>query len=376
MGSSATPKRTGAAQPTAADGLECLFVGTYTEPIPFPSSRGHGIYVFCVDKCTGALIAEQVVTGRNPSYLAVHPDGRHLYAVSEVEDGRVSAFSIDDTSGRLSYLNEVATRGSGPAQLSVDPTGRYVMVANYESGHWTVIGTASDGRLGSLTHLARETGYGPNPVRQRGPHAHMILSDPAGRHVLGCDLGLDRVMIWRLDDTSGSLISADPPSWQLDSGSGPRQVAYHPALSCVYVIKELNSTVTVFAYEETRGTLTAIQAVSTLPDDFTGASTAAHLMVHPSGKFLYASNRGHDSIATYSIDGTTGRLALVGHAPSGGRTPRSFTINSSGTLMYVANQDSDTIATLRIDQVNGALSQTNAALPTPSPACVVYWRAP
>lgn len=352
---------------------DLLFVGTYNQPVPFPSSRGEGIHVFRVDRGTGRLQALQVVSGlQNPSFLAIHPGGRHLYAVSEVETGQVTSLRIDRASGRVSILNQVATGGSGPAHVTVDASGRHLIVANYVSGHWSLIRVEPDGRLGPLVDLRHSSGSGPNTDRQASAHAHMALADPLSPVVLGCDLGIDRVMVWGLDADAGRLVPGTPPSWQVDAGSGPRHLALHATLSRVYVLRELDSTISVFAFDRNRRALLAMQAVSTLPDWFNGDSTAAHVEVHPSGRFLYASNRGHDSIAAFAIEPATGRLRLAGHTATQGKTPRAFSILPNGRFLYVGNQDADTVVTFAVDSRTGALAPVDAVIPVSSPACLAF----
>ena len=359
----------GAAAPSGQGRI--VYVGTYTKP----SGHADGIYVYRMDQASGALTPLQTVAGvTNPSFLAIDPQQRYLYAVNELQTGGVSAFAIDPASGGLAPLNQQPSNGSFPAHLTVDPSGRYVLVANYGTGNWEVLPIGADGRLGSPTDLEQDTGTGPNLSRQEGPHAHMIVFDAQGRNVVGCDLGADKIMVWHLDTTAGKLIPNSPPWWTLDAGSGPRHIAFHPGGRYAYAIKELDSTITAFAYDAGRGALQALQAVSTLPNGFTGQSACAEIVVHPSGKFVYGSNRGHDSIAAFAIDQGTGLLTLLQHQSTGGKTPRNFNLDPSGTFLYAANQNSDTIVTFRIDGSTGMLTPTGQVTQTPTPVCVLFGR--
>ena len=231
-----------------------------------------------------------------------------------------------------------------------EPEGRYCLVANYETGNLCVLPIQKDGSLGEATDTVQFSGSGPNPDRQEGPHAHMVVPSPDGSLILAIDLGTDRLMAFRLDRERGTLSPADPPWTQLPPGAGPRHLAFHPHRPFAYVISELQSTVTVFRYDEQQGTFEAQQTLSTLPDTFTGQKSGGEIMVAPSGRFVYASNRGHDSLVIYTVDPETGQLSLVGHESTQGGGPRTFTIDPTGTLLLVANQDTDTVVTFRIDQ--------------------------
>jgi len=307
----------------------------------------------------------------NPSFLAIDPKGRCVYAVRESgRDGAVVALSRNPATGELTVLNEQSSGGQGPCYVSVDDEGRFLLAANYGSGHVAVLPIADDGRLSPPSSVVQHTGSGINPARQKGPHAHSIVLDAANRYVLAADLGIDKVMVYRFDSRQGKLVSHQPPFVQCVPGSGPRHIAFHPNGRYVYVIEELSSTVELFAYDSNAGTLRPLQRIGTLPEGFQGTSTCADIHVHPSGRFLYGSNRGHDSIVIYAVDAKTGRLSLIGHESTQGKTPRNFAIDPSGTFLLAANQDSDTIVSFRIDQDTGALSPTGHTCRVSMPVCL------
>jgi 6-phosphogluconolactonase len=353
-----------------------VYIGTYTRRESFVDGKAEGIYVYRLDPATGALTYAATVRGVvNPSFLAVSPQGDHLYAVNEItgdhgSQGTVSAFAIQPETGDLAFLNKQHTHGLAPCHVSVDGTRHYVLVANYETGSLCVLPVHEDGRLGEATDVVQLRGSGPNPQRQEGPHAHMILPGPGGRTLFAVDLGTDRIMLYRLDLERGTLLPADPPWTQLTPGTGPRHLAFHPNGRVAYVIGELQSTVTVLQYDEGRGGLTQVQTISTLPGGFKGQNLGAEIAVAPSGRFVYASNRGHDSLVIYKVDQATGKLSPVGHESSRGAGPRFFTIDPAGHLLLVANQDSDTVVTFWIDQNSGELVATGHVSQVPTPVCL------
>ena len=287
----------------------------------------------------------------------------------------MSAFAIDPVTQELRYLNQQSTHGLAPCYASVEPQGRYCLVANYETGSVCVLPVEQDGSLGEATDVVQFSGSGPNSQRQEGPHAHMIVPGPRANSVLAIDLGADRLMLFRLDPERGTLNPADAPWVQLPPGTGPRHLARHPHQQCAYVIGELQSTVTVLRGMEQQGTIEAAQAISTLPAGFTGANLGAEIKVAPSGRFVYASNRGHDSLAIYAADAEDGQLSLVGHEATRGVGPRDFTIDPSGALLLVANQDTDTVVTFWIDQERGTLQATGHVAPVPTPVCLRLYSA-
>lgn len=350
-----------------------VYVGTFTS-----DTGAEGISVLDLDVASGALRHVQTVPGLiSPSFLALHPSGRFLYAVERqwsperADVGAVSAFAVDGATGRISEIDRRPSGGVSPAHVSVHPSGRFAFAAHYASGQVSVLPISDDGRLSDATHVVQHEGRGPDPARQEGPHAHFVLPDPSGRLVFACDLGIDRVQIYRLDSAAGRLVPATLPYAQVSSGAGPRHLAFDPTGRYVYVINELDSTISAFAFDQERGTLRIIQTASTLPDGFAGTSHTAQILVHPSGRFVYGSNRGHDSIAVFAVDPASGRLSLVGYQPSGGKTPRNFTIDPTGELLLAANQQSGTIVTFRIDGASGRLAPTGRTYETPSPVCLV-----
>jgi 6-phosphogluconolactonase len=355
-----------------------LYIGTYTRRESFVDGKAEGFYIHHLDPSSGQLTYVATVTGLgtvNPSYLTLGPDKSCLYAVNEIYEsegpnGTVSAFAIDPVTGHLSYLNQQSTHGTAPCYTVIEPQGRYCLVANYETGNLCVLPIQKDGSLGEATDTVQFSGSGPIPERQEGPHAHMVLPSPDGRFILAVDLGADRLMAFRLDRERGALSPAAPPWTQLPPGAGPRHLAFHPHRPFAYVINELRSTVTFCRYDEQQGTFAAVQTISTLPDDFTGRNSGGEIMVAPSGRFVYASNRGHDSLAIYAVAPETGRLALVGHESTQGGGPRAFIIDPSGALLLVANQDTDTVVTFWIDGDSGMLRATGHVAAVPTPVCL------
>jgi 6-phosphogluconolactonase len=352
------------------------YIGTYTRRESFVDGKAEGIYIYHLDLGSGALSYSATVSGLgtlNPSFVTLSPDKRCLYAVNEITGGKgphgtVSAFAVDPASGHLRYLNQQSTQGLAPCYASVEPQGRYCMAANYETGSLCVLPILPDRRLGEASDTVQFSGSGPHPERQEGPHAHMVLPSPDGGFILAVDLGTDRLMAFRLDSERGTLSPAAPPWTAMPPGAGPRHLAFHPQQPLAYVISELQSTVTVLRHAQ--GVFEAVQTISTLPDGFTGQNLGAEIKVAPSGRFVYASNRGHDSLAIYAVDPETGQLALVGHESSQGVGPRDFTIDPSGALLLAANQDSDTVVTFWIDPDAGTLRPTGHVAAVPTPVCL------
>jgi 6-phosphogluconolactonase len=360
--------------PAAAPERLWVYVGTYTQ-------RGSkGIYRCELDLASGKL-TEPALAGevKDPSFLAIAPDHRHLYAVSEIgnlggkKTGGVVALAIDPKTGDLTRLNEQPSEGAGPCHLVTDRAGRYVLVANYGAGSAAALPIESGGRLGPATSAVQHKGSSVNKQRQEAPHAHSINLDAANRYAVVADLGLDKVIVYRF--AGGKLTPNDPPSASVAPGSGPRHFAFHPDGRHAYVINELANTVTAFAYDPDAGSLKEIQVISTLPEGSRGTSYTAEVQVHPSGKFLYGSNRGHNSIAVFAIDGD-GKLTAAGHEPTQGKTPRNFGIDPTGRYLLAANQDSDSIVVYRIDAKTGALKPTGAKVSVPMPVCVKFMPPP
>lgn len=356
-----------------------LYVGTFTAHQLLGRGNAEGIYVFKVDSTTGALTLAHVhPEAINPSFLALAPDGRHLYSVNAVAEidgqagGAISAFARDAQTGALTYLNRQPSHGAGPCHVNVERTGRTVLAANYGGGSIAALPILADGQLGpAATAIQHVGGSNAVPDRQAGPHAHSINLDPAQRFVLVCDLGLDRVLIYRLEAATARLTPNEAQPWvALEPGSGPRHLDFHPSGRFVYVINEIASTLTAFAYDGERGVLSAIHTLSTLPEGGHAGNSTADVHVHPNGKFVYGSNRGHDSIAIYAIDEATGRLTHLGNESTRGRTPRNFMIEPNGARMLVANQDSGDIQAFRIDQSTGGLDYQGKLAEVPSPVCL------
>jgi 6-phosphogluconolactonase len=304
-----------------------------------------------------------------------------LYAVNEVEEfagkksGAVSAFSVDQRTGELKFLNQQPSLGGSPCYVVVDRTDRFVLVANYSGGNVAVLPVLRDGSLGEATDMKQGSGSSINTERQEAPHAHCIVMDPANRFAYACDLGADKIMIFNFDRRRGKLIPGKFPWVQVKPGAGPRHLVFHPAGNYAYVINELHATVTAYAHDRANGNLTEVQTIATLPTDFTGANTSADIHVSPDGKFLYSSNRGHDSIAAFKINSQNGRLTLIAHESTGGKGPRNFAIDPTGNFVLVANQKSDNIVTLRRDRKTGRLSAIGQIAEVPSPVCLKFTTA-
>jgi 6-phosphogluconolactonase len=288
------------------------------------------------------------------------------------KSGAVSAFAIDHKSGRLNLLNQVASGGADPCYISLDKTGKYVLVANYSGGSVSVFPSLKDGRLGEPSAFVQHQGSSANKERQEGPHAHWIQTSPDNRFAVVSDLGLDELVLYRFDAAKGSVVQNEPSFAKLPPGAGPRHAAFHPNGRFAYVLNEMQSSVGAFSYDPSTATLKTLQQLSTLPKDFTGQNDTAELVVHPSGKFLYASNRGHDSIAIFSIDSLKGTLTPAGHVRTGGKTPRNFAIDPTGKYLLAANQASDNIVIFRINPVTGNLTPSGQVAEVPSPVDITF----
>ena len=348
-----------------------MYVGTYT------SGSSEGIYGYTVVPVHGALNRFTSSKSVNPSFLAIDTSKKFLYAVNEVGQyagkagGGVSAFAID-VEGRLRLLNEQATLGADPCYVTVDRRRKNLLVANYTGGSVTVLPIRPDGTLGMATDVKQHEGSGPKE-QQKGPHAHCVILDRSERHALVADLGIDKVMIYRFDSAKGKLIPHNQPFAELQAGAGPRHLTFHPNGKFLFVINELDSTITSFSYDERNGTLAHIETVSTLPSDFSGVSYCADVHVSSSGRFLYGSNRGHNSIVVFEIDQRSGKLRLVEHVSTQGDWPRNFVLDSSNSNLLVANQRSDTVVSFRIDRETGRLSPTGVRPEQiPSPVCLKF----
>lgn len=346
-----------------------LIVGTYA-----PETEA-GIYVFRYDPDLGKLESASSVRGiKNPSFVAVHPTGRYVYAVSEVGDpsgqpaGAVVAFRWNSDSETLSRINAQPSGGSGPCHLVVDSTGKTVVVAHYGSGSVSRLPIGNDGQLEADVLTIQHRGSSVHPQRQTSPHAHSVNFTPDQRYVVAADLGTDRLYIHAFDARQGTLTASH--SVPIRPGSGPRHVAFHPSGRYLYVINELSNTITVLEYQGESGSFREVQTISTLPTDFKGTSFTAEVVVHPTGKFVYGSNRGHDSIAIFTVKEESGELALVGHEPTQGKTPRNFNLDPQGRFLLAANQQSDNIVVFRVDWNTGKLTPTGEQVHVPRPVCL------
>lgn len=344
-----------------------VYVGTY-------SLRGsEGIYALDFDGSTGALTnLRQVAALHNPSFLARHPHGPWLYAVSEAKEGTVTALAVSEDGAAGAVVNRQSTLGSAPCHLSVDPTGRWLVSANYGSGSVALHPILADGSPGPPADLAQHVGRGPRADRQAGPHAHSATFDPSGAFVIAADLGTDELVTYRLDGERGKLVPHDPPAVRLTPGAGPRHFTFHPCGRWAYVINELDNTVVACDWDGERGLLTPRRTLPTLPPDFTGVSHCADIHVHPSGLFLYGSNRGHDSLAVFGLAPESGLLEVVGHVGSGGRNPRNFAVTADGRWLLAANQDTDNIAVFSVSEDGGRLEQVGEPCSVPAPVCVLF----
>ena len=355
-----------------------VYVGTYTFPGTAPGgthqSQAKGIYVFRMNPSNGGLTLLQIAEIPNPSYLALDPPLGHLYSVNEMTAGAVSAYVINQANGMLTPLNTlVPTNGQDTTHLSVQPSGQYLFAASYTSGNFQVFRILPDGSIGAMTENFQSVGNGtgPNPARQEGPHAHQIITDFDGDHVFGVDLGADKVNLWNLDQGAGTLNPNTVPFAGIASGSGPRHMAFHPDRQHAYVLSELASSVTVFDYDRVRAAFIWQQTISTLPPDFTGTNTTAEIRIHPSGRFLYNTNRGHNSVTMFEIEPDTGELEVIGWESTRGEWPRGMNIDPSGTFLYAANQNTDNIAVFRIQLANGRL-KFSTLVNTPTPVDVEF----
>lgn len=358
---------------SAMDDKYLVYIGTYT------SQGSEGIYAFHFDAKSGESTSLNLAAPtKNPSFLAVDSRGSFLYAVNELETfhekptGAVSTFAIDRVSGKLRLLQQVASLGSGPAHLSLDRSGRYLLVANYGSGSVAVFPISSNGTLLPATSLQQHTGSSVNKERQEGPHAHFIEATADDRFVMSADLGTDQLLVYRFDAAKGTLTPNKLAFAKVTPGSGPRHFAIAPSGLFVYLANEMAATVTVFGFDQGSGKLREAQTVSTLPTDFSGKNKEAEIALDPKGRFLYVSNRGDDSIVVFAVSTADGKLSFVERVPSGGRTPRNFAIDPTGRWLLAANQDSNNLQLFGIDPESGRLKAVSRITNIVSPVCVVF----
>ena len=347
--------------------MSIVFVGTYTK-----GTSSEGVYAFQMDDATGAWtrIPQNIPKINNPSFLAVDKKNRRLFATAETSEGQMAAFRYDEN-GTLTYVNQQPSMGADPCHVSVLKSGSHILVANYSSGTFAMLPVSPDGGLRPATDTVQDSGSGPNKGRQEAPHAHSINLDTSNKLAYGCDLGVDRIQIFRPNAKTGKLVANDPAFATVHPGGGPRHFAFHPKKPIVYSINELDSTVTVFAWDKASGALRELQTITTLPRPYQDGDSCADLHVSADGRFLYGSNRGHDSIAIFAI-GADGKLTTVGNEPTQGKTPRNFAIDPSGSFLFAANQNSDTITVFRIDKKTGKLTATGTKIEVPAPVCVVF----
>jgi 6-phosphogluconolactonase len=359
-----------------APGRYFAWIGTYTGP------DSKGIYALRFDPSTGAVdsptLAGEIV---NPSFLAFHPTLDVLYAVSELgndgkTNGSVSAFSIDRKTGTLKLLNTVSSGGGGACHLVADRTGRMLIVANYGSGSTASFPIRHDGQLGEMASLQRHSGSSTDPRRQTGPHAHAVVLSPDNRFVFVPDLGLDQILAYKIDPASATLTPHDPPLAEVKKGSGPRHFAFHPSGKFAYALSEMGSLVTTFSYDAAAGRLTSIEATSTLPAGFDGTNNSAEIEIDARGRFLYASNRGHDSITVFAIDRGKGTLKTVQNISTGGSIPRNFKIDPTGRYLFAANQKTNNIVVFSVDSETGILTPTGKTVEVRAPVCILFSPAP
>jgi 6-phosphogluconolactonase len=354
-----------------------VYIGTYTSP----SSKG--IYAYRFDAATGrSTKLDLAAETTNPSFLVINPDRTRLYAVNEISNfenqktGAISSFAIDRETGKLTFLNKVSSAGAGPCYLALDRNAKHLLAANYDGGSVAVFPIMPDGRLGEASATAQHQGHGADPERQASPHPHWIGLSADNRFAVAADLGVDKVFIYRFDEPKGNLVPSTPDFVSLPPGSGPRHFTFHPNGKFGYVVNEMSSTVTGFSYDAKNGGLHEIQSISTLPESFKGHNDTAEIQIHPNGKFLYVSTRGHDSIAVFAINGKNGTLRNIEYASSGGKTPRTFEIDPSGSYLFAANQRSDKVDIFRIDAKSGRLTPTGEVLGVSSPVCVKFVALP
>ena len=351
-----------------------VYVGTFTW------NKSKGVYLLRLDPSNGSLTRPELVgEAPSPSFLALHPSHKFLYAVNEMDQfqgkpgGAVTAFSIDSTSGKLAILNQQSSDGGSPTHISLDRDGRNALVANYGTGTVAVLPIQTDGKLSPVSSIDQHTGKGTDPRRQNEPHAHCVNVDPSGRFALSCDLGLDKVFIYRLEGRQGKLIPNRPPFATVSAGTGPRHLAFHPGGKFLYVVGEMKCTVTVFGFDANSGTLMPLQTIPAVREGFSGEQGGAEIAVHRTGKFLYLSDRGDDnSIYAFSIDASTGKLSPIGQVSTGGKHPRSFGIDPTGRWLLAGNQDTNNVVEFAIDQQTGRIKPTGVEIEVPTPVSFAF----
>lgn len=361
----------------SAEPTHWLFVGTYT------GAKSKGIYKVGYDAATGKLdqpvLAAEV---RSPSFLAIDPERSRLFSVGEISDfgsrrsGAVSSFTLDKTSGNLTPLSTVSSVGSGPCHINVDKTGKFVAVANYGGGSTTILPIGEDGKLGESSCFQQHKGSSVNKSRQEGPHAHSVNFSPDNRFLCVADLGLDKLLIYKFDAKKGQIVPNDPGEHDTKAGAGPRHFAFHPNGKFAYLLNEIDMTLEALSFNAEKGSFQPINLVSTKPDGPQKGESTAEVVVHPSGKWVYSSNRGHHSISVYSIDQGTGAPTRIQVAQGNIKTPRNFVVSPDGRFLLVANQDSDSIVVFSVDQTSGKLTPTGEPVTVGSPVCLRFVKIP
>ncbi len=348
-----------------------LFVGSYTYTTPNNAHREEGISIFEFEPESGELkLISKQPAGKNPSFLSIHPNGQYLYAVNELGEGTVSAFQIDHVSKTLTFLNRQVTSGSAPCYVSCDRDGKWLMVSNYGNGSLAIYPINKDGTLEPHSDSVQHQGSGPDAVRQEGAHAHSIISDLQGEYILAADLGLDKVLLYTIDENSGKLRPHSFPSLSVPPGSGPRHMVFHPNNKYFYVANEMGNTVTACTWSQENGVLDAFQTLPTLPSDFSDNSSVADIHISPGGKFLYVSNRGHNSLAVFMVQ-EDGSLVPSGHVSSAGRWPRNFALTPSGSHLIAANEHTDNLVVFSLDDRTGIPEPTGINFEVPKPVCIL-----
>jgi 6-phosphogluconolactonase len=362
-----------------ADQETLVYVGTNTGP------KSKGIYLYRL-QAKNDVVSQNILLvpmglaaeTPSPTFLALDEKRRLLFAANEVDTyqgravGAVSSFSIDAKSGKLTQLSQQSSMGPGPCQLVLDKSGKYLLVANYAGGSVAVLPVSGDGKIGPATCSIQHKGKGADPKRQAGPHAHCVTLDPSNKIAFVCDLGLDKVIAYRFDAEHGTLTADEALTISTKPGAGPRHLVFRPDGKYAYVVNEINSTVTGYAYDATSGKLTELQTESTLPAYFDGPNTAAEIAVHPSGKWLYVSNRGNETVVLFDIDRDTGKITYTEEQNTGGKKPRHFSLQPNAKHMVIANQGSDNLLVTRVDDTNGRLKPSGIFSEAPSPTCAVF----
>ena len=354
-----------------------VYFGTSTNA----KNGSKGVYVSRFNTATGELTEPQLAAeAGNPGFLAIHPSKKYLYACGDVTSadgkkaGGISAFGIDSKSGKLTLINQAATTGAGPCHVSVDKTGKVATISNYGSGSISSYAIKEDGSVSPEVSFFQHEGSGADPKRQAGPHAHSMNFSPDNRYAFACDLGLDKVLIYKVDTASGKLTPNDPPFAKTPAGGGPRHLAFHPSGKFVFVNNEMGMSETVFAYDAEKGALTAVETVSTLPEADRGKKglSTAESVAHPNGRVVYVSNRTHDTIAVFACDPATGKLTLLQNVPVEGKIPRNICLDPTGKWLIAAHQDSATAALFKVDQDSGKLTFTGTKVNVPGSICVRF----